>query len=654
MPGLAMNKRLLSFAIRALPWLILALGSLETWIVWSRAQRLEEVARAEDFAARSDEITLAIRARLGANEQILRGVVGLFDASRNVSREEFRRYYGTLGLEEHFPGIQGVGFAQKVDLANRAEHENRLRIEGFPSYRIVPPGERPIYAPIIFLEPFSGRNLKAFGYDMFSHPVRQAAMTMALETGQTAISGKVTLVQENEISPQAGFLIYVPVFAPGRGKPVGDWKQLRGWAYSPLRMNDMMEGLLGERLAALRERIQIEIFDGTDVAVDQLMFSSHPADTASAEAISTTRQLTFGGRQWTVRTRSLPDFDTQYSSGKNRLLALTGTLLTLVLFTFSVAAARHREKLSATLEEAHAANRELFRSRAHLQLIYDTSGVAIFLVDLTGRITHANQSMEEMFGCSREDLIGSEYIAHIHPNERETGRQKMLALLGSNIDRVDLERLYWRKDGSEFWGNLRGQRMLDEYGRSVGLVGVILNVDERRKLQAELEQQAHTDALTGVPNRRYFLELAEQEFTRSQRYARPLSVLMIDVDHFKRVNDSHGHATGDLVLNQLTGVCASRLRQADVIGRMGGEEFAVILPETDVIQARETAERLRVAVEATPIPLPQGLPLQFTISIGVASLDTTTPNLDTLLSRADEALYAAKHQGRNRVCIAQE
>ena len=332
-------------------------------------------------------------------------------------------------------------------------------------------------------------------------------------------------------------------------------------------------------------------------------------------------------------------------------LALGSGALTLLLTLFALAGGQHRDQLTAALEKAKAANRELRRSRAHLQLIYDTSGVAIFLVDLDGRITHANHSMAEMLACPMEALIGSEYTAHIHPDEREQGRQKMLALLASDIHRVDLERLYWRQDGSEFWGELHGQRMLDENGCSIGLVGVISNIDQRKKLQAELEFRAHTDALTGVPNRRYFLELAEQTFQRSIRYGRALSVLMIDVDHFKRVNDGHGHAVGDEVLNKLTGICARSLRKADLIGRMGGEEFAVVLPETAAEQALETAERLRAAVDAGPIPLGSGLSLHFTISVGVTSLTATTPNLDTLLSQADQALYAAKESGRNRVCV---
>lgn len=647
-----MKRYALQIFVRLLPLLIMIVGGVETWLVWSRAQSMEAALRDEEFAARSDEIVSAIQVRLQASEQIINGVSGLLEAHEAVSRKEFHAYLHALHLDEFHRGSLIVGFAPRIDATLKAAHEARIRAEGFSDYTVRPAGIRAQYAPIMYLEPFSGRNLKAFGYDMYSEAVRRDAMVRAMETGKAAMSGKVTLVQENQIAPQAGFLIYAPVYPAKADGSHPKEDRLAGWAYSALRVDDMMQELLVGRLAALRYRVKIDIYDNDSVEEGAHIFDSNPdISPLPPDTSEQTRTLAFGGRVWTVRTRAFPHFDDRKNASRDTMLALSGAVVTLMLALFALAARQHRDQLKAALEKAEEANHALHVSRAHLQLIYDTSGVAIFLVDLAGRITHANHSMEEMFACTREDLIGSEYIAHIHPDKRETGRQKMLALLASDIDHVDLERLYWRKDGTEFWGNLRGQRMLDENGVSVGLVGVILNVDERRKLQAELEQRAHTDSLTGVANRRHFIELAAQELARSQRYERPLSVLMIDVDHFKRVNDSHGHSVGDEVLSKLTSICVGSLRETDIIGRMGGEEFAVVLPETPPDQARETAERLRAAVDTSPIALAQGLPLHFTISVGVASLSSPSDNLDTLLSRADEALYAAKDSGRNRVSV---
>nr|WP_319565287.1 diguanylate cyclase [uncultured Rhodoferax sp.] len=174
---------------------------------------------------------------------------------------------------------------------------------------------------------------------------------------------------------------------------------------------------------------------------------------------------------------------------------------------------------------------------------------------------------------------------------------------------------------------------------------------ENRQAHDELERRAYSDYLTGLANRRYFLEQAEKELERTRRYGGDLSILMLDVDHFKRVNDTYGHKVGDIVLQKLAQVCLASLRDIDLIGRMGGEEFAVLLPQTTCEPAQQAAERLRASLAAIRIPLQGGLPLHLTVSFGVTTLADKDANIDTLLSQADQALYRAKAEGRNRVCL---
>lgn len=176
---------------------------------------------------------------------------------------------------------------------------------------------------------------------------------------------------------------------------------------------------------------------------------------------------------------------------------------------------------------------------------------------------------------------------------------------------------------------------------------------ENRQVHDELERQAHSDYLTGLDNRRHFLNQAENELARTVRYDRALSILMIDIDHFKQVNDTYGHKVGDIVLQRFAAVCLATLRTVDIIGRIGGEEFAVLLPETGHEQASDAAERLRAALAATQVKLDSGLPLQFTVSIGIVSLNEKDTNIDILLNQADQALYRAKSEGRNQVSLYQ-
>ena len=187
--------------------------------------------------------------------------------------------------------------------------------------------------------------------------------------------------------------------------------------------------------------------------------------------------------------------------------------------------------------------------------------------------------------------------------------------------------------------------------KPAGIVVAFHDITERKKFQLELERRAQIDALTGLNNRCHFYELAEQEIVRTRRYGKPLAIMMLDVDHFKPINDTYGHQAGDMVLQQLSAVCLQTMREIDVIGRVGGEEFAILLPEASGAQALEAAERLRAAVAASVVQLEEGVSIFFNVSIGVAALTETDQGVTAMLKRADEAMYAAKNSGRNRVCI---
>ncbi len=172
---------------------------------------------------------------------------------------------------------------------------------------------------------------------------------------------------------------------------------------------------------------------------------------------------------------------------------------------------------------------------------------------------------------------------------------------------------------------------------------------QNARLFSEIQMLAITDDLTGIFNRRHFFELGEREFNRAQRFSRPLSVLMLDLDHFKLVNDNYGHAVGDQVLRVIAERFKSNVRDVDVLGRYGGEEFTILLPETGISEAKGLSERLREIIAKTPVPTSAGS-LRITVSLGVASLDSKAQSLAELIECADQAMYAAKKRGRNFVC----
>jgi diguanylate cyclase (GGDEF)-like protein len=171
------------------------------------------------------------------------------------------------------------------------------------------------------------------------------------------------------------------------------------------------------------------------------------------------------------------------------------------------------------------------------------------------------------------------------------------------------------------------------------------------RLFAQSQKLASTDALTTIYNRRRFFELAEREFKRALRFERPLAMIMLDIDNFKKVNDRYGHPAGDQALYEIAKLCLYELRDVDIFGRYGGDEFIVLLPETTLAQATSIAERVRVEIQNAKITLPNNTVITTTISLGIVSLSTSCGSLSILIERADQALYKSKLSGRNQVNI---
>jgi diguanylate cyclase (GGDEF)-like protein len=181
-----------------------------------------------------------------------------------------------------------------------------------------------------------------------------------------------------------------------------------------------------------------------------------------------------------------------------------------------------------------------------------------------------------------------------------------------------------------------------------GFVTIYTDITERKNNETKLKEMAATDELTGINNRRQFFSLAEHEIHRAIRNNTSISAIMIDADHFKKVNDTYGHVVGDEVLRHIAAACQENLRSVDILGRYGGEEFAVLLPDADRKAATRVGERLRKAISHIAVPVSEGT-LSITASLGISTAKGNDINLKTMMERADSALYAAKNAGRNRV-----
>ncbi|MDR1424875.1 MAG: diguanylate cyclase [Azoarcus sp.] len=285
----------------------------------------------------------------------------------------------------------------------------------------------------------------------------------------------------------------------------------------------------------------------------------------------------------------------------------------------------------------------------HNTLLLEAAGDGICGVDNEGRITFINRAALEMHGYHRDEVMGKN-PHHLFHHHRPDGRPystetcPFMQTLADGEARTCEESLL-RRDGSFFPVKMTVTPIFEQ-GRRTGVVVVFHDITEQRNRQEALLRLATTDSLTGVSNRRHFLERLDAELARQRRHGGLASLLMTDLDFFKHVNDTHGHAAGDAVLSNFVRVVRQSVRRSDIIGRLGGEEFAVLLPGDGIHGARELAERLRRAFECNPAHIGNVI-IPVTVSIGISGLRTDDMTADAPLRRADEALYAAKDAGRN-------
>jgi diguanylate cyclase (GGDEF)-like protein/PAS domain S-box-containing protein len=285
-------------------------------------------------------------------------------------------------------------------------------------------------------------------------------------------------------------------------------------------------------------------------------------------------------------------------------------------------------------------------------LFVGVNDFALFSLDAEGRINAWNASGLRQTGFDGAAVRGCSLDILCDPEgARPGGGAEQIA--AATLEGWSLrETRCLRRNGSRYWSQILVAAVEGEGDVIDGFSVVMRDVTERHITGDDLRRMLTTDQLTGAANRAHFFERAELEFSRRARIHRPLSAIMLDVDHFKRVNDNFGHAVGDDLLRALVRCCRACLREDDMLARLGGEEFAVLLPDADIAGALRVAELMRAAVAASLATL-NDLPVGATISLGCAEASTEgIDGIDPLLRAADEALYRAKRAGRNQVMLA--
>ncbi len=333
-------------------WLVLALSLVITAFGWLLSSQAIENRANDRFSFEVRDAQERIQTRIGQYQQILRGGVAFFDAHTTVNREHWRVYVAGLNLQSELPGVQGFAFAERVDSEGLQEYQNRVRAEGFPNYAVTPAGQREVYFPITLIEPFDERNQRAFGYDMYSEPVRREAMNHAMDTGEPTVSGLVQLKQGDNNNQATGFLMYLPVYTKGMDlSSVNARRQaIRGFVYSPFFASDLMQNVLGNEKIPLH----FQLYDTQSMAPESLIYDSAlgvfnpPKSKWFDHTHAVTVPVELSGRNWTARFESTPDFDQDVHSTLPTLILIAGGAIDLMLFLtiYSLVQQRRRESAS--------------------------------------------------------------------------------------------------------------------------------------------------------------------------------------------------------------------------------------------------------------------------------------------------------------------
>ncbi|MGL1862656.1 MAG: diguanylate cyclase [Pseudodesulfovibrio sp.] len=283
-----------------------------------------------------------------------------------------------------------------------------------------------------------------------------------------------------------------------------------------------------------------------------------------------------------------------------------------------------------------------------LELATDAGKIGTWEMDVASGTFIWDHMMMELYRLKPAEFSATYegWRSRVHPDDIVGVEQALEDAMTQNKPFESEFRIVW-PDGAI--RHIKAAALIDfSKGKAIRMTGVNWDVTKKRLLEENLRNLATTDPLTGASNRRHFMTRGAEEFTRSKRYGTPTTMITLDIDHFKKINDTYGHPVGDEVLKALVAICKETLRTTDIFARMGGEEFTAILPETDLADGIKTAERLRVAVEESRVAVDDGT-IQYAVSLGVSQLHNDDVSMEDLMRRADSALYLAKDSGRNRV-----
>lgn len=433
------------------------------------------------FELRTREAGSAIQNRIIEYTQILKSAQAFWISSDTVTRSMWKKYYTVIDVNENYPGIQGLAYAPYIPAEKIDSFVNTVRREGFPSYTINPPGLRNHYVPILYIEPFEGRNLRAFGFDMYSESARRNAMDLAAEKGAPAITSKVTLIQETASGVQPGFLLYVPLYYHNQVSP----QNLKGFLYAPFRVHDLMNAILAEKFTDL----DIELYDDTIPSIVSLIYNKNgpmnygePLERDQLGKRTTMRVL---NHTWTLYFTSGSDFGPAADRQQPLIIFAGGTVISLLLFFAVGALANTNRRATHLADEMTQRYRE---SEERMENIIRNAPDAVIVIDRQSRVLQWNPKAQKLFGYSPDEVTGKRLTELIIPERyREAhlnGMKRYISTGEAHIINRTVEMTAIDRNNNEVPVEISVSSGL--FGKEQVFIAFIADISERKRTEAEL------------------------------------------------------------------------------------------------------------------------------------------------------------------------
>jgi len=623
-------RQLLELRHAWIAWLVFLVAVAATLLLWQVSIRLVEDRTEAHFRTQSLQLKSAIEERLLNYEQVLAGSSGLFSVAGEVTRDQWREYVEKVDIDRYYPGIQGIGYVQRIGVRDMADHIASVRAEGVYNYLVKPLGTGPFYYPMVYLEPGTDRNRRALGYDAFSDPIHRVAMEKARDDAVPTVTGKVVLVQESLAEDQAGFLMYYPVYQGGEIPDIRAERRmmLSGYVFSAFRMNNLIDGIVG----LISPFLDVRIYDSGVAARDTLMYGSNLGSLDNEFSFEMSQTISHGGRNWLLQTRSTPAFDFLAADPRPPIVLGSGVAISVLLCLFVLALTRSR--LIAQISAGRY--RAITEGAANVTLVMDRHGEPLY----------ASPSSRDILGFDPDKVHSMQLDAQVHPDDLpllQRGFEESMRAPGKQMPVVRAR----IRDAEGQWRDMEGTytAMLSVPGVN-GVVLSLRDLTQLKAAQSELHRLAFYDPLTGLANRQLFRDRLNHVVRRSRRSGEPAALMFLDLDGFKRINDTLGHDAGDELLKQVALWLEGCVREEDSVARLGGDEFVVLLSQISGPDAagkvaesilRRLCQRIRLNDHEVGI----------TVSIGITMIPHDSEDAGTLMKYADLAMYRAKELGRN-------